>query len=117
MALVADLADGGPGGGPLGGCGGTAEAPGGEADGALRGLPGGRASATDMSAAMGDGPPGPGAGPALGGETAARPRGEPACPLVSADADPTYPEDRGEPRESEVNLSESGGARTPHRSA
>lgn len=82
MARVADLADGGAG--PLGGGGGAA-APGGDAEGALLGLPGGRVSATDMSAAIGDGPPvetlDPVPDPTLplpGGETAARPSGEPA---------------------------------------
>ncbi|KPJ17300.1 hypothetical protein RR48_08791 [Papilio machaon] len=61
-----------------GGCGG--EPP------AERGLPGGSVSATDMSAAIGEGPP-------AGGEAAARPRGEPPAPLLSAAlvAPPTPP--------------------------
>lgn len=55
-----------------GGCGG--EPP------AERGEPGGSVSATDMSAAMGDGPA---LAPDAGGEPAARPSGEPAEPFVS----------------------------------
>lgn len=56
-----------------GGCGG--EPP------AERGEPGGSVSATDISAAMGDGPAP--AAPGAGGEPAARPSGDPADPFVS----------------------------------
>lgn len=91
VARVADLADWG--GGPFGGGGATA--PGGDADGALRGLPGGSVSVTDMSAAMGEGPPvvpadaAPDPTPPLpGGDPAARLSGEFACPF---DKLPTAP--------------------------
>lgn len=56
-----------------GGCGG--EPP------AERGEPGGNVSATDISAAMGDGPAP--LAPLTGGEPAARPSGDPAEPFVN----------------------------------
>lgn len=63
-----------------GGCGGDPPAD--------RGDPGGNVSATDISAAMGEGPAP--VAPVTGGDPAVRPRGDPAEPFVNGAALP-YP--------------------------